>query len=126
MTPQKKLMWGYFYIIVLSVVVFTPTFSYICEFFKLNWLYLCILWVVISLLDDYYKKLVNIRYVKYVAYGISLLGLDKDLVRVLAYRNKVSICAILIEKSVGNIKKVVDRNSPVSRYAYYINYAYVY
>jgi hypothetical protein len=79
------------------------------------------LWVVISLLDDNLKKLAEIKYAKYVAYGVSFLKLNKDLLFMLEYRNRVSICAILIKKGIG---KITDRNSLLNRYAFSINFIY--
>jgi hypothetical protein len=66
--------------------------------------------------------LVGVKYAKYLAYGISLLRLNKDLLFILEYRNKVSICAILIKKGIDSI---TDRNSSINKYVYYINIVYV-
>jgi hypothetical protein len=80
------------------------------------------LFIVISLLDDNAKKLVEVKYVKYLAYGVSLLNLDKNLAFVLECRNKTSIFAILIKKGLD---RIMDRNSKINKYAYYINIIYV-
>jgi hypothetical protein len=66
--------------------------------------------------------LVGVKYAKYLAHGISLLRLNKDLLFILEYRNKVSICAILIKKGIDSI---TDRSSPINKYVYYINIMYV-
>jgi len=82
--------------------------------------------VLISIIDDFNKKLLKNKFLKYIAYVVFSFKIQKDLFYILEYRNCTSACAILVNKSLqikGKNKVINCKNN--RDYAYYINIIYV-
>jgi len=66
-------------------------------------LVLYVMLVILNLLYDYSLKMSKYKYLKYISFFIYLLKLVKDIYIIIEYRNRVSIFAILIKKSLSYI-----------------------
>jgi len=120
-TPLKIILVNRIYGIIFSVLIFMPLLNILLIN---NWLYLYILIILISILDDSkfkYKKYINIKLIYYILYIIESLNLNKDILLILEYRSRASIFAILIK---NGIKEIKDRNNKINKYAFEINIIY--
>jgi hypothetical protein len=120
-TPLKIILVNRIYGIIFSVLIFMPLLNILLIN---NWLYLYILIILISILDDSkfkYKKYINIKLIYYILYIIESLNLNKDILLILEYRSRASIFVILIK---NGIKEIKDRNNKINKYAFEINIIY--
>jgi hypothetical protein len=120
-TSLKTILINRIYGIIFSVLIFIPLLNVLLIN---NWLYIYILIILISILDDSKLKLKKHQdkvIVYYILYIIELLNFNKDIWLILEYRSRVSIFAILIKKGIKEIK---DRNNKINKYVFEINTIY--